>query len=309
MGYQTTRYFFGREKEVQEVENLLRHELPVFINLTGERRIGRTSFLQCFPKFSSSRKLGKLFVHVDIQFIYGTKDTEEFYEEVSYQVENRGFDIEIENNKELNAKEKFIVQLKVARMKNIKLVFMLDEIQIITGQDSVFTEEFFKEFIQLAEVYQFHIILASPHPLDKPETLARRLKRVHLGSLTEEEAKELIIKPAAMVGIDFKQEVDFVLDNAGRFPFFIQMCCYYLIKEDLNRHTALKNFQREAEPHMGYIISISSEEEIAAMRQIADCKETDSAIADNLVQKGYVLSENGKYRIFSRILARLLKRI
>jgi len=312
------KYFYGRTQEVQAIHSILTQPAPAFISVIGERRIGKSSLLTCLPHLFE--RVGKqplsdcLFVNADMQFIVG-RTTRDFFDEVwkNFQIEKQ---TSTPAEAEINAKERFENQLKQLQEQGKRLVLLLDEFQIIAA-NAKFDACFFKFLTDMAEKYHVSYIVVSPKSLenychsDKIKNLpfVQRMEKLYIGSFTEEEAKQLIIEPAKSIKILLESEVDFVIDYAGYFPFFIQILCYHLVREAKDRPAALRQFRREAEPHMEYIKTVLDEQEFGVLQRLAyseNLEPSDTEVLKTLKRKGYLIRRGEQYRVFSRLLAEMI---
>jgi len=310
------KYFYGRTKEIKAIHAMLTQPSPeLFVSLVGERRIGKSSLLECpqlFELVGKERPSDCLFINVNMEFVVGGS-IKDFFGEICFQIEDHMTTL-VEG--EISEEERFESQLKQLQEQSKRLVLLLDEFQIIT-ESTEFDEEFFQFLTDVAEKYDVSYIVASPDSLEnlchndeiKNLPFVKNMKKIYLGSLTEEEAKQLIVKPANSIEISLESEVDFVIDYAGYFPFFIQMLCYHLVREEKDRNAALRQFRREAEAHMRFILTVLDERETNTLKKLTNLEElepSDTEMLKILERKGYVIQREGKYRVFSRFLTEML---
>ena len=242
--------FYGREDLIQKITE------DISLNsyaLQGERRIGKTSLL-----YQLRNRLKKPFIPVVID-LEGF-DEANFFLQLMNDIVNVSKDF-VRTTPELvfhsdNARENYlpmdfkndlrriISQLKTDFTFDVKLVLLIDEIDMIRNFRMAIQQQLrsvFQTFLEvkaviagtLAEMDQVSHIPTSPF---FNMFLAKRIK-----PLTEPEACELVTAPVKGQLTFTRNAVNFIIRKSERKPFYIQAICKHLVdaalKADRNKIT------------------------------------------------------------------------
>ena len=163
--------------------------------------------------------------------------------------------------------------LEQIQAHGFRLVLLMDAFDSITRNQN-FIPDFFTFLRGLATTGKVSYVTASMSPLYdncheaiKTSPFFNIFLTHRLEALTQDEAHELIVVPAQRVGVQFsEQEIQWVLVQAGRHPFFIQRVCHYLFEEkytsqpvDLS-HVSVQAY-KDLLPHFQYTWRCLSERE------------------------------------------------
>jgi len=138
-----------------------------------------------------------------------------------------------------------------------------------------------------------------------------------LSQFSHDEAVELITLPAKKAGFSMERYVDFIIDIAGYYPFFIQMACasiFEFVKENKRLNKAVLNevkeeFLDEARVHFQQIWEISDADNqdvfltLAAGRKLEASKEY---LLNELIKSGYVKQSGNKKLLFSSLFGQFI---
>jgi serine/threonine-protein kinase len=198
-----------------------------------------------------------------------------------------------------------------------KLIFLWDEFESVT-RNQKFGPEFYAYFRALANNFNVAYLTSSADQLqslchakeisDSP--FFNIFTNLRLGLFKPEEARQLITEPSARAGRPLETYVDFVLEIAGHFPFFLQIACAALFSLPRNGKMDFKKareiFLEEARPHFQEYWEKFDDSEQAAVVALAKRKRPPREVAwvvKELAQAGFV--QEGK--LFSSLFAEFVR--
>jgi hypothetical protein len=212
--------FFGREREISRILQLVGTIPPQSVAIFGSERIGKTSILRQLCEFVGPEKLPNLsFTYIDMQ---GVIDPQSFIKTVTKGEVDDYFSF----GEWIEDQEKIII-------------LCLDEF----GK-TIDSEEFDKDFFDFlrskagsGDLALITATLSSLTELDIPGDL--RVSRffnifasMSLGPLTLDEANLLARMPAQSAGVFFSQEeINYAITITSAKPFQLQRFCYLLFEE------------------------------------------------------------------------------
>jgi len=310
---------FGRKKEIRQIFDAIGTPHPQNISVLGERKTGKSSLL--YYVFQSNTEKQELphpekyiFAFIDFQE-HPNITVDEFFEMLYSELKStlpRGVQIE-----QVEDYKTFTNMVKTLEDLGYKLILLIDEFDKIL-QNENFEEDFFSYLRSIANRYDTALIISTPKDL---EGLSRSdllgspffnvFTQIRLGLFQKEEALNLITGPSAEEGIPLEEDTEFILENAGLFPFFIQLLCFELFEYKKNHdrkidqegyNQVLEKFSVEATPHFNHFWKSLSQEEKDVLIEISMEKEvTDGkkSVIRDLEQKGYIAAVNGRNQIFS----------
>lgn len=318
--------FSGRKKEIRQIFDAIGIQHPQSILILGERKTGKSSLLNYI--LHSKKEKQKLphperyiFAFVDFQKnpnITVNESWEMLYKELKGKLPKR---IRIERVKDY---ETFADMVETLDNLGYKLILLFDEIDSIL-MNKKFEEDFFSYHRSLANEYDVAYIVSMEKGLEKlPQELLGSpffniFITVRLGSFQKDEALELITGPSAKEGISLEDDIDFILKNAGLFPFFIQILCSALF-EYKKKHgkkidkkgykQVLEKFREKSTRHFKYYWGNFSLEEKGVLIDIArgkEVKEEKRLVVGDLMQKGYITTVNGRNQIFNDVFKEYIR--
>ena len=323
--------FVGRNAEI--VSFFTRIAGRASISVVGERKIGKSSFLNyvCHLKETTNSQSTiilpnsekYLFCNLDISLLPKIERSDEFFRELL-----KALDVKVDR---LDGYANWRDAIKEWLEKSDKhIVFLLDEFEKIVTND-LYDRDFFSALRGLAYNPKYPLSLVTSSIRDLNELCHKGIEdspffnifqTILLGSMPEEEVLKLIQTPFSLSDMQLNpEEMKFILDNGGRFPFFLRRICYYLYNRKIQRRKyvqdenkilelTLRDFEENERKHFGYAWDHLPEEErrvLLAMSSQQQLQREVENIIGNLEKKGYVLIENEKTKIFSSAFAKFIR--
>ncbi|HLI89693.1 MAG TPA: AAA-like domain-containing protein [Ktedonobacteraceae bacterium] len=239
--------FFGRQDELRILYNAI--DKRQCFSIVGSRHIGKSSLLQFLGEPELQQRYGydlhdRIFILTDCrEFLQRTR--EDFFRSVCDQIVAQSRHRISLQQSSLSEESKFKSLLEDIRRAGFRPVLLMDAFDRVT-RNPHFDPDFFSFLRSLAGIYDLiSYVTASRKPLYDvchSDAVASSpffniFQNCTLGPLTLEEARALITTPAHLAGCDFTpQEVEWVLAQAGRHPFFVQVACHHLFEENLRQH-------------------------------------------------------------------------
>jgi len=213
--------FFGRRRELREVFSRLATMQSV--SIIGERRIGKSSFLNRIAHTENGALRGATAFYLDLQRVFST---EEFYERACKLLKREG---------------QSHIELEEA-IEGKRIIFCLDEFEQAYSQD--FGSEFFNALRSLAQSGNLALVVATQTPLNElhaqflqDEDVTSKFHNIFtpltLGQFTDEEAQEMVTTPRN--GHRFSdEEAQAILELGGTHPYKLNLTCsiFFDAKQD-----------------------------------------------------------------------------
>jgi hypothetical protein len=280
--------FFGREDELSELYEA-GHRLQS-ISIVGLRHIGKSSIFKYMGLPEVQERFGqqyhyklheRIFIFIDLRD-YLWKNREDFFTSVCQHIfthaRRRIADIRLPSK---NGEDKLSELLEQIESANFHPVLLMDAFDKVTS-NAAFDPDFFSFLRSLATRGRVSYITASRRELyemshEKITTspFFDIFTTCKIGPLTQEAAMQLITKPAENTGCRFTpEEADWILDQAGRHPFFLQVTCRFLFDEKYKSGGNAVDMKRVQErvynellPHFTQVWEDLSEEQQKVVRQ------------------------------------------
>ncbi|MCZ6680046.1 MAG: AAA family ATPase [Candidatus Poribacteria bacterium] len=313
------REFYGRKREITRIYSRLSASHPQCISIVGDRRIGKSSLLNyIYHEANRAKYLNPpddfVFVFIDLQEErVGTLS--DFFDHL-FEFLNEALDgrFTVGEQPGYQGMRQLVARLE---REHLKLIILFDEFDAITKNQN-FDPEFFSFLRSIANRYDVAYILSSGSELQHlchTKEIAESpffniFWNLRLGPLTHAEAQQLICEPSTAAGYNLQDYVDYLLDFAGHFPFFLQIASAaffdYLLdypdtdSPDLTEITDL--FHQEADQHFSFLWEHLDSLHRTAIRTILEGSEIPPEQQDALMKlqrDGYVIEKDGKYRLFS----------
>jgi hypothetical protein len=233
--------FFGRTHLLRRFYAAIANRQSV--SLVGPRHIGKSSFLLCAsqPEMQAHFEFDlshHIFVYLDLRE-YLHKTCEDFFHVVSKGLIARCPDsIDVRLQLGGNSEDEFGLLLEQIVDQQFFPVLLLDAFDNITLNNH-FDPEFFAFLRAQATIGKISYVTATIAPLaevrhrgiaDSP--FFNIFYNYPLGPLALQEARALVTIPAEESGLPFSDdEIAWILEMAGRHPFFSQRICYCLFEE------------------------------------------------------------------------------
>ncbi|HLI08113.1 MAG TPA: AAA-like domain-containing protein [Ktedonobacteraceae bacterium] len=310
----TARMFFGRREAAEYVCNAVIDRQSVAI--IGPRRIGKSSLLACIglPEIQQRVRCDlsrSLLVYLDLEE-HLQRTPEDFFTFVSEQLLRQSRGKLQPDMYHGGGADRFSQLLGEMQAQGVHPVLVLDEFDSVV-RNQQFNPDFFSFLRAQANAGKVSYITASFATLDQichseivGSPFFNIFSHYHLGPLTEDDALELITLPSKAAGCVFTEtEVQFVVEQAGRHPFFIQRTCYFLFKHKSQSPTLdvkkiISQVYDELLPHFSYIWNHCDTEQLEQLKR---------EVAQGSVQRKIPeLSESALFRMFVRDKAKLAYR-
>lgn len=318
--------FFGRKNEISKIYARIGAGRPQSVSIVGERRIGKSSLLNfIYNPVNRRQYLAEpdqfVFVFVDFQEKRGI-DVPEFFATIyGCLIKEFNEQLEINLRPDYNG---FIKIVEYLQQLDLKLVMVFDEFELVTKNQN-FDAEFYSFARSLANNYNVAYLVSSGRNLqtmchskeisDSP--FFNIFSNLTLSVFSHEEAVDLITIPSKRAGYLLENQVDFVLEIAGYYPFFIQMACasvFEFVKEHgrlTKQHVAAikEDFMDEAKIHFQQIWDISDDDhknlflKLAAGQKI---ESQDEYLIPGLEKAGYIKTTQKQPKVFSSMFGRFI---
>jgi hypothetical protein len=309
--------FFGRHLEMKEIYELLNLRQSIF--LRGERRTGKSSILNAITFLREADEFVSLVPPnlrvLSLNCLYAENSPERrFIKHFLSQAaaEFPGEDLPPERDSLLVIGER-------ARRADCLLAVLMDEFDVLMQNPHIGSDLF--SFLRAwSEEYQFPFVISSREgaiePLLKTHDVGSPFwnifKVIYVGPFPHDEALVMIQTPAYRAARPFgADEVAWIHERGGHLPFFLQIAAYYAFAhpgggaETLAEREA--KFVSETDAHFEYLIDFLPERERQALLEFAVGKKVDTRVEPGLLQKGVLLAEDGRTRIFSSALESKLR--
>ncbi len=325
--------FYGRKALIRRIFTRLTAQRPQSISLVGERRIGKSSLLN-YLNFPGSR-------------LTCTEDAEQYIQLfIDFQqlraLDENGLIAVIFKELQRQLKENITLRLvpdfdgmhilcETLSKAGYKLILFFDEFESVTKNEKI-GPEFYSFFRSLANNFPMAFVTATGRNLkdmcvtheisDSPFFNIFTVQNV--GLFKADEAHELITGPSAHNGLPLEPLKAEILDQGGRYPFFLQMLCSawfeFLESEGLKASDftggkmprEVENlFREEAEPHFEYILETLQEQEIGCLKTViaGGAPDPQSVYTELLEKKGYIVcGEQNEYKPFCAQFELFLRR-
>jgi len=318
---QDVEEFFGRRNEVEKIYSRIGSSRPQSISLVGERRIGKSSLLNYINHPANRKKYLKnpdefIFIFIDFQERRGLQ-IKEFFEiifEALLEAFNQKLEITVEPDY-----EGFKKIVSTFDAQGLKLIMLFDEFELITKNKN-FGSEFYSFCRSIANNYNVAYIVASGRNL---QTLCHSkeisdspffniFSNLTLGQFNHNEAVELVTRPTQGTGQTLTNHIDFIIDIAGYYPFFIQMACASLYEKEKEGHmnqrqlmeAVKEDFLDEAKVHFQQIWETSDSDQKEVILDLCENKKIPPSrnyIVKTLEKAGYVKAGKKKPELFSSL--------
>lgn len=318
--------FYGRQNEINKIYSRIGASRPQSISIVGERRIGKSSLLNyIYHPLNRSKYLKNpdesIFIFIDFQEKRGIQ-LAQFFESIYESLIS-----EFNGGLELNVPPDYSGFKKVISTldsNGLKLILIFDEFELIT-KSTEFTTEFYSYARSIANNFNLSYVVSSGRNL---QTLCHSkeisdspffniFSNLTLTQFTEEEAIELITRPAEKAGVPMTEHISSILEMGGYYPFFLQMVCAAFFEHlKAGNSVAKKEIEQireevfdEAKVHFQQIWDICEDDQREVLLMLCKGSQVDKSqefILKNLIKAGYVKLQNNKPQIFSSIFREFL---
>jgi serine/threonine-protein kinase len=303
--------FFGRRKELADTYGRLADGMSVA--LVGERRMGKSSVLNAlkFPDFRSQFGIPEnwRFTYLDAQSI-GRCTEEELIKRLLSRMKQNCDQL----NWQIADRDALRRAFEVFVQNGLRSVVMLDEFDLLTSNENI-GPDFFGVLRSLSAEFQVPFVVAFRESnLDRliseddvGSAFLNVFSSVFIGPFQPDDARQLVLLPAARLGIQFSDaDLERILAIAGHFPFFIQIACFHLFNArqrgcSADFESLEEPFILEASPHFRYLTHCLTQRERSALRAFMKGTAVEARGLEQLVMKGVLIRSEGKLRLFSTV--------
>jgi hypothetical protein len=275
--------FFGRSDALRRIFATIRDQQC--LSLVGARRIGKSSLLAALrsPARQTAFAVNTdttviAYIDTSAQPFHSYEDFLAFVgEQLVLQNPNHLSSLHTQPKRDANTFRQFLEDIHA---KNLYPVLLLDEFEHIAGAQQ-FDPSFFFFLRAQANMGMISYITASKDTLDRishtnlmGSPFFNIFTILRLGPLSQQDTIDLVTIPSQNAGLPFTQaEVTWILNIAGRHPFFLQRACHFLFEAYIsNTHespdlpTVESAIYDELLPHFQYAwhhLDIESQEQLA----------------------------------------------
>jgi AAA+ ATPase superfamily predicted ATPase len=245
--------FFGRQKLLDRILNVLHHNS---LMITGERRIGKTTFLyhlkraleadegsdyQFFPVFTDLQGVREEdFFHSVMADVVESLDLSpetrtglRFRPEVGAGYEGRDFSHDL---------QRVIEELKGRTSKRVKLALLIDEVDVLNEFSErinqrlrgIFMKTFSEHLVAVMSGVGIRRIWTS-----EGSPWYNFFDEIELSAFTREEAEALVREPVAGVFRYEPEAVEAILTTSQLKPYIVQKLCIHAVNHMLERRRSL----------------------------------------------------------------------
>jgi hypothetical protein len=318
--------FVGRKEAVRQVGAWLGARQPQNINIVGEPKIGKSSLLRYIvnQQIGAVPQVQMVYVWLDLLTL-PVCDSEHFWPFLLWQLQTAVSQANIslpEGDEELPPLDQILDLLYALRQteRPLRLILVMDAFERLSPALSAKDLDWLRSLIT-AHSEWLAFVIGSPKPISQ---LLAELEQSMIGSLFSEQFKDYYLvllsddesaafcQKAAAVVSDVslsRQDMDFLLAEAGPHPALLKMACEYLLQA---RAAASKYPYEDAAADLRLDSGVQSlckrlwlarsPEEQAMLLALAQGQDAGSR--QLLVRKlGLAVERNGRLQLFSRVFA------
>lgn len=298
--------FFGREEPLQTI--LERLNKAGSTSVIGQRRSGKTSLLRylmtdAMQGANSFDAQGFVFVYMDPRL--GLRGREGFYRKLAEALAKQAPSVMPDMGNEMDEEH---IESVLEKLTPRRLVLLLDEFQTITSVGG-FSQDFFRGLRWLAEHHGVCFITATVENLYDccpPEVVSSPFPNifaaVNLGSWTESEFDRFLAETSNRSGAPILAYKSGIFKLAGRFPFYVQMACWFYFdtwrqtgeitsQDQVSIH---HRFADQAGPHFERLwrghLALQEKRVLVALAHAE--APPDDLVLRRLTEKGWVVDEH-----------------
>lgn len=299
--------FFGRGQILHEVLSVLRRpDKPGCVSLLGERRIGKSSLLNQVHQ-ALGQESGLITIHADAQN-WNQKSQQNFFAQLQQAIAQAIGQAVQGQVRDYPDFRDFILAL--AQNQDYQFVLILDEFEVMAGNPN-FNADFFRNMRALGDEsqYRFGYLVSSRRPLKE---LCRDNKKIDessfwnifdpravVGLLSEQEARDLVIKPfQCSLPPDRQPDLgqlwrDHIKPLSGHHPALIQIvAARYWNARDGSYDPDLLGIVTDIREYLEDFWYQRGQEELGVLiRAVADRPPPPNPIATNLIRRGLLTTD------------------
>jgi hypothetical protein len=319
--------FYGRRDLLEDCIKCGNGDQMASLSILGARRAGKTSFLR-FLEYSLGADRYPQIVPVYLDAQTPIKSCENFYaymlREAMQALEKRNINIprapDLPKEVPYDTLSTFFKQ---AGDRHWRFLLLLDEMESLVKFSNIFDEKFFSGMRALIQIGQVSWITSSFRTVYMPNTTSSPFLNIiqathYIGPLTEQDARRLVVEPAARAGHFFeKEDIQSILKIAGRMPFLIQKAALMLYMSHINnvrgeeaRRQLASSFALEMQNYLQSQLKHLTKEEYDTLVQVVRQGEIDKDSQPLLILQNYGFIEkvDERYQILGETFADYLYR-
>jgi hypothetical protein len=311
------KMFFGRERELGRIRDRLRK--GDCTSVVGLRRMGKSSLLYQLAHRSDQLPDGVVAVYLDLQDAAHHEPLGLLNSALS------ALDARLNHHYDFARIETpgaFSAAVKGVAADGYRPVLCLDEVEELIDRPA-FDDDLFEGLRSLGNQRVLAYVTASGSPLD---TLIKQSGRssefynlfvnLQLAGLSDDAARALLTAPFRDAGLTppADEYVDYVLQLAGHYPFYLQMAASHLFEAQrrggpLNRAALRCAFENDAESHFRNLWHTLGAEERSGVKRLAGLSATVrdwDALRADLLRCGLAEKREEELRLFSAVLQEMV---
>jgi hypothetical protein len=297
--------FYNRGEETKEAFGFIRSSQS--FSVIGERRIGKTSFLEHILSEEVFKKNEMNFnKYIIICISLGSLP------EISQEALARAIIDDLKENIEVGTQSEDVLEeldqwVKELAFKKKKLILALDEFEIA---ENIIDCHFSYRLKSILEHSSLFAITASRNtvaeisPNGKASPLFNVFGNLFLSLFSKEETEEMIYNMFSRGDMKIEEEeISYLTELSGRNPYLIQYLGfnYYEEREKIGRVDQIEFESRMSSHLKNYFENCWKHLPDNEKKFLVSPKGTDSPIGYILKRKGYLIEENGRWKIPSML--------
>ena len=231
---------YGREKIIEAIKYNFRNNIKITF-LHVQRRIGKTSLINCLPQLFTDEQNGFKFVTFSFQ---GYKDhsipviLDHLADDISFNIDRLPKKVRELTDDSYNFFQLFLPEIINQYLSGKKLVLLLDEFDVL-GEDPTIDTPGKYLFNRLEQVVKqeekLFAILVFGRPLKDITYLKEFLEKedrelIEVGLLDKESTRNLIVNPAKGK-LEYESDaINAIWQLSAGHPFLTQLLCFYIFK-------------------------------------------------------------------------------
>ncbi|MBW4613346.1 MAG: ABC transporter substrate-binding protein [Desmonostoc vinosum HA7617-LM4] len=249
---ETPELLFGRDSLFEQIRDHLENNIRLIL-LHGQRRIGKSSVLNILPSVVARDEF--LFISYDLQNDTSSEKNIILHKIISNILHELGIDQEIDisyletnSNLEDRTVQRTIYEIcYVLHQKNLKLILLLDEFDVIENDNNIGEAVNFLEYLNnlirnQIEIYLIAVVGRYLNSVPNLVQMFREAPLLEIGLLNNESAKKLITQPA-IKSLQYRDEtIEKILKFSSGHPLYTQVLCHELFNFARNQNNNSRSF-------------------------------------------------------------------
>lgn len=312
--------FFGRQREMQRIEDMLSRDTPQCVSIIGERRIGKSSLaFRVYHKIKASQKTLAVYLDCDgLSERCNSKD--EFFKllnQLFLEAVKEKPEIKDLVEKRFNTYSSFKEFIKNCGQKGIKTIIFIDGFEHLPANEFA-DDTFFSNLRATANNPDNRLAFVSISKSELEKLTHKAILSSHFWNIFENEIIGLLdhgsIKKLRQKG--FKkarflltdEEIGKIHFYTDDFPYFNQVVCSFIW--DLKRNNSPLNWnglEVKLRPHFKKIWSDRTPEEQKLLKDLKGVNSKEEFVLNDLMARGLVVKKEKEYVPFSEYFSKLIK--